>query len=106
MRLDPPVKSMPGLSPGAKIKKIIPGSITRNDIRKNHGLRSEKFNFDLLANDQFWTLSLISPPPVGINRRTFLETGVNATTLIKVLLTVVAVNMLTQPPTAKVMANP
>lgn len=106
VRLDPPVKSMPGLSPGAKIKKIIPGSMTRNDIRKNHGLRSEKFNFDLLANDQFWTLSSISPPPVGINKRTFLETGVNATTLIKVLLIVIAVNMLTATPTAKVTAKP
>jgi hypothetical protein len=97
---------MPGLSPGARIKKTIPGKMTSNDSKKNHGLRSEKFNFDLLTNDQFWTWSLISPPPVGINKRTFPEMGVSAITLIKVLLTVIAVNMLTATPTAKVTAKP
>ena len=106
VRLDPPVKSIPGLSPGAKIKKTMPGKITRKENKKNHALLSEKFKLSLLANNQFFVLSLISAVPVGMNRRTALEAGVAATTLIKVRLTVIAVNILTATPMAKVIAKP
>ena len=106
VKLDPPVKSIPGLSPGANIRKTMPGKITRKENRKNHALLSEKFKLSLLANHQLFVRSLISSAPVGMNKRTALDTGVTATTLIKVRLTVIAVNILTATPIANVIAKP
>ena len=42
--LEPPVKSIPGLSPGAKIRNTIPGAITSKEIMKNQNLFPTKSN--------------------------------------------------------------
>ena len=42
--LEPPVKSIPGFSPGARIKNIIPGVITSKEIMKNQNLFPTKSN--------------------------------------------------------------
>tara|TARA_Y100000590_G_C15745045_1_gene1021656 strand:- start:6968 stop:7117 length:150 start_codon:yes stop_codon:yes gene_type:complete len=44
----PPVKSIPGLSPGAMIKNTIPGINNMAEIRKHHPLFAAIFNLYLL----------------------------------------------------------
>tara|TARA_B100001013_G_scaffold341203_1_gene265407 strand:+ start:311 stop:460 length:150 start_codon:yes stop_codon:yes gene_type:complete len=44
----PPVKSIPGLSPGAIIKKIMPGINNMAEARKHHPLFAAIFKLNLL----------------------------------------------------------
>jgi hypothetical protein len=40
--LDPPVKSIPALRPGAMARKTTPGAMTKNENMKNHILLPAK----------------------------------------------------------------
>ena len=105
--VEPPVKSIPGLRPGARIRNTTPGRMTTREMRKNQPLLPAKSNCSLLyaAPDGICRWGS-SPPPVGTNTPRPRDTRVVDSTLKSVLLTVMAENMLTSTPMARVAANP